>query len=318
MERNAPVDVSFIIRQRLKELDLEQRDLAAAAQVTESYISQLLSRKKAPPAVDRTDLYDRMDAFLDFPKGHLSSMVQAQQREELKKKLAEPPAPLFPEVRELIIRKCKPEKRGQVRDIFEKQAFGELERLVSQTLLAVAKGIAREELKNEKWLRNVGKLRRQSYEEIRAMILEFLETDVFNVSIEHCSAFLGPVVESWDIDLKTFAVEAFLNKRLASARTARFQFVETSGMPTADEEPGFREFLRNPGMSGDATEEEIDFLRNLKFPRQGPGALYYYRELQSLRDPLHFPASPKSRKFPRRGARRIGQEKERTSRKRAI
>ncbi len=38
------MDVSFIIRQRLKELGLEQRDLAAAAQVTESYISQLLSR----------------------------------------------------------------------------------------------------------------------------------------------------------------------------------------------------------------------------------------------------------------------------------
>jgi len=63
--------------------------------VTESYISQLLSRKKAPPAVDRTDLYDRMDAFLEFPRGHLSSMVQAQRHEELKKKLAEPPAPLF-------------------------------------------------------------------------------------------------------------------------------------------------------------------------------------------------------------------------------
>jgi hypothetical protein len=259
-----------------------------------------------------------MDAFLEFPSGHLSSMVQAQQHEELKKKLAEPPTPLFPEVRELIIRKCKPEKRGQAREIFEKQAFGELERLVSQTLLDVAKGIAREELKNEKWPRSVGKLRRQSYEEIRAMILKFLDTDVFNVSIEHCSAFLDPVIESWDIDLKTFSVEVLMNKRLAHARTVRFQFVETRGMPAADEEPGLREFLRNPGMSGDASEEEIDFLKSLKFLRQGPSALYYYRELQSLRDPLHFPASPKSGKFPRRGERRTRNEKQRTSRKRAI
>ena len=294
------MDVSFIIRQRLKELGLEQRDLAAAAQVTESYISQLLSRKKAPPAVDRTDLYAKMDAFLEFPTGHLSSMVQAQRHEELKKKLAELPTPLFPEVRELILQKCKPEKRCQVREIFEKQAFGELERLVSQTLLDVAKGIAREELKNEKWLRSVGKLRRQSYEELQAMILEFLDTDVFNVSIEHCSAFLAPIIESWDIDLKTFAVEVLLNKRLTSARTARFQFVETSSLPTADEEPGLREFLRNPEMSGDASEEEIDFLKSLRFLRQGPTAFYYYRELQSLRDPLHFPASPRSGKSPRR------------------
>jgi transcriptional regulator with XRE-family HTH domain len=312
------VDVSFIIRQRLKELGLEQRDLAAAAQVTESYISQLLSRKKAPPAVDRTDLYDRMDAFLEFPRGHLSSMVQAQRHEELKKKLAEPPVPLFPEARELIIRKCKPEKRGQVREIFEKQAFGELERLVSQTLLEVAKGIAREELTNEGWLRRVGKLRRQSYEEIRAMILEFLGTDVFNVSIEHCSAFLGPVIESWDIDLKTFSVEVLLNKRLASARTVRFQFMETNGMPAADEEPGLREFLQNPGMSGDASEDEINFLKSLKFPRKGPTALYYYRELQSLRDPLHFLASPKGGKFPQRGARRIENGDRRTPRKSAV
>src|SRR5246127_5802113 len=132
-----PMDVSLVIKHRLEELGLEQRDLAAAAQVTESYISQLLSRKKAPPAVERTDLYERMDAFLEFPRGHLSSMVQAQRHEELKKKLAEPPAPLFPEVRELIVRKCKPEKRGQVREIFEKQAFGELERLGRQMSLEV-------------------------------------------------------------------------------------------------------------------------------------------------------------------------------------
>ena len=43
------MDVSLLIRQRLRELGLDQKDLAAAAQVTESYISQLLTRKKAPP-----------------------------------------------------------------------------------------------------------------------------------------------------------------------------------------------------------------------------------------------------------------------------
>ena len=298
------MDVSFIIRQRLKELELEQRDLAAAAQVTESYISQLLTRKKAPPAVDRTDLYEKMDAFLEFPRGHLSSMVEAQRHEALKKKLAEPPAPLFQEVRELIVRKCKPDSRSEVREIFEKQAFGELERLVSQTLLDVAKGIARQELKNENWLRRLGKLRRQSYEEIRAMILNFLDTDVFNISIEHCSAFLDPVIESWDIDLKSFAVEVLLNKRLASARMMRFQFLETGGLDGAAAELGLREFLRNPGMSGDASDEEIDFLKSLKFRHQRPSALYYYRELQNLRDPLHFPENSG------RGTVRSGMRKE--------
>src|SRR5271165_5425391 len=124
--RGAPVDVCFVIQQRLRELGLEQRDLAAAAQVTESYISQLLTRKKAPPAAERTDLYAKMTAFLKLPKGQLSAMVDAQRREELKKKLADPPASLFKEVRELIIRKCQPARRMEVREIFEKQAFGEL------------------------------------------------------------------------------------------------------------------------------------------------------------------------------------------------
>jgi transcriptional regulator with XRE-family HTH domain len=312
------VDVSFIIRQRLKELGLEQRDLAAAAQVTESYISQLLSRKKAPPAAERTALYERMDSFLEFPRGHLSSMAQAQRHEELKRKLAELPSPLFGEVRELIIRKCNPERRAQVREIFEKQAFGELERLATQTLLDVAKRVARDEMNNEKWLRGLGQLRNQSYGEIRAISLEFLGTDVFNISIEHCSAFLGPLIDTWDIDLQTFAIEVLLNTRLASARAVRFQFVETSTLPAAEEEPGLKEFLRNSGMSRDASGEEIAFLKSLRFHRVKPAALYYYRELQSLRDPLHFPARPRESTTPRQRAASFVLKKRRTSRKSSL
>ncbi len=63
------MDFPLFIRQRLRDLGTEQRDLAAAAQVTESYISQLLTGKKAPPAPERTDIYDRMDAFLKLPQG---------------------------------------------------------------------------------------------------------------------------------------------------------------------------------------------------------------------------------------------------------
>lgn len=43
------MDLSLVIKQRLEELGLEQRALARAAQVTESYISQLLTQKKLPP-----------------------------------------------------------------------------------------------------------------------------------------------------------------------------------------------------------------------------------------------------------------------------
>jgi len=312
------VDMSFIIRQRLRELKREQRDLAAAAQVTESYISQLLSRKKAPPAIERTDLYNRMDAFLEFPAGHLAAMAQAQRLEELKRKLADIPAPLFRELRELILRKSNSGTRTRVREIFEQQAFGELERLVSQALLAVAKGVARAGLNDEKWLRRAGKLALRSQQEFRVHILEFLETDVFNIPPEHCSIFLDPLIESWDIELETFAVEVFLSKRLAAARVVRFRFVETNALHNAEEEPGFKEFLRNPAMSGAASEAELAFLKSLQFHGLRPSALYYYRELQSLRDPLHFPSHLGNGKAGPRGAEGLRNVKRRISAQRAI
>jgi transcriptional regulator with XRE-family HTH domain len=281
------MDVRLVIQQRLKELGLEQRDLAAAAQVTESYVSQLLTQKKAPPAANRTDIYEKMNAFLKLPKGQLAALAEAQRREELKKRLADPPTPLYQEVRELVLRKCRPERRQQVREIFGKQSFGELERLVTQKLLDVAKRVAREELENEQWLRSVAKLRTQTYEEARTIILEFLDTDVFGLSIGHCASFLAPMIDSWDIDLTTYAIEIHLNPLLSSKQTVNFQFVEREET-ALEPEPGFQEFLGLSDLSGDAKEEEIEFLRSLRFKHRRPSALYYYRELQNLRDPLHF------------------------------
>src|SRR5207237_480921 len=66
------MDVSLVISRRLKDLGLEQKDLAVAAEVTESYISQLLARKKAPPAPDRTDIYDKIGKFLKIRGGELA------------------------------------------------------------------------------------------------------------------------------------------------------------------------------------------------------------------------------------------------------
>ena len=147
------MDVSLLIRHRLKELGLEQKDLAAAAQVTESYISQLLARKKAPPSPGRTDIYEKIGRVLKLPIGELADLADMQRREGLRKKVAEIPRPLFKECRELILRKCEAAWQEEVRRIFDQQPFGELERLVTQKLLDVAQGVAREELANEEWLR---------------------------------------------------------------------------------------------------------------------------------------------------------------------
>jgi transcriptional regulator with XRE-family HTH domain len=280
-----------VIRQRLKDLELEQRGLATAAQVTESYISQLLTGKKAPPAPDRTDIYEKMEQVLKLPNGELAKLADLQRREESKRKLGDPPMPLFKEVRELIIRKCNSEKEKQLREIFEKQPFGELERLVTQKLLHVVKGIAKEELENENWLHLVARLSNRSYEQMRVVILEFLDADVFTVSADNCVSFLDPLIESWDIDLATFGMDIVLNHRVAPGHPKKFEFVETEPEQPFDEEASLTEFLHNPSLSGDVTQEEIEFLKKLRFRGKRPTTLYYYRELQNLRDPLHFRTS---------------------------
>jgi hypothetical protein len=294
------LDVRLLIRQRLAELRLEPKDLAAAAEVTESYISQLLARKKVPPAPERTDIYGKMSRLLKLPPGKLSKLADLQRKEEIKKSFSDPPAPLFREVRELILRKCAPAREAQVRAIFEKQPFGELERLVTQKLLDVVKRVAKEELESENWLRLVARLSNRSYEDMRVIVLEFLDTDIFNVSAENCVSFLDPLIESWDIDLASFGVEIVLNRRLAPGHSKRFEFVERAPDQALEEEPGLSEFLRDPSLSGGAAEEEIEFLKRLTFKGKRPTALYYYRELQNLRDPLHF-RGPATGKANRRG-----------------
>ncbi len=284
------MNVALVIRQRLEQLELEQRDLATAAQVTESYISQLLTCKKPPPAPERTDIYEKMADFLKLPRAELVKLADLQRKEELKKKIGDPPAPLFKGVRDLILRKCPPDKEKEIGAIFEKQPFGELERLVTQKLLDVAKRIARDELQSEEWLRLMARFSHRSFEQMRVAVLDFLEIDVLNVSVENCVAFLDPLIEAWDIDLATFSMEIVLNRRVAPGEPKRFEFVEKEPEFLTEEEPGFREFLQDRSLSGGATQEEIEFLKKLRFKGKRPTPLYYYRELQSLRDPLHFRA----------------------------
>lgn len=282
------MDVPVLIRQRLEELKLEQRDLAAAAEVTESYISQLLNGKKLPPSPERTDIYAKMSKLLKLPSDKLATLADLQRAAKLNRSPGKPPAPLLTEVRELVLRKCAPDQKRQIREIFERQPFGELEQLVTQRLLDVVKGIATEELENESWLRMVARLTSKSYEQLRVMILEFLDSDVLSLSAESCTVFLDPLVESWSIDLGTFGVEIVLNRRLALEHTRRYEFVEKEADHGAEQEQGLKEFLRNAALSHGATEDELEFLKKLRFKGRRPTALYYYRELQSLRDPLHF------------------------------
>lgn len=249
------MDVAFVIRKRLAELGLEQRDLARAAQVTESYVSQLLTGKKAPPAPNRTAIYDRMDRCLKLPAGELAKVAELERKAELKRELGDVPEPLFPRLRDLILRKCRAEQAKEVRAIVERQPFGELERLVAERLLEVSG----------------------------------LTSDIFHLSTKQIAA-LDALIDSWDVDLATFSIEIVLHRRAGGGggapaeKVRRFEFVERDAEPQL----GLAEFLADRSLSRTATVRELDFLRGLRFQGRRPTALYYYRELQNLRDPLHF------------------------------
>jgi transcriptional regulator with XRE-family HTH domain len=241
------MDIALVIRQRLDELQLDQRDLARAASVTESYVSQILTRKKAPPAPERTDIYDRMDRFLKLPQGELARVAEAHLKEERMRRLGEV-APLFPALRTLLLRKCARAEREAVRAVLERQSFGELERLVAQTLLQVAGAGG----------------------------------DVLHITPKQRGR-LESAIATWEWDPGTFA----LTIRTTAGEQKRFEYGERDE-PTADQDKGLLEFLRDPQLSGSATPAELAFLKSLRFKDRRPSALYYYRELQNLRDPLHF------------------------------
>ena len=75
-----------------------------------------------------------------------------------------------------------------------------------------------------------------------------------------------------------------------SVGTALFRehVLEQEAEEPVAEEPGLQEFLQDSSLSGTATATEVEFLKRLKFQGRRPTPLYYYRELQNLRDPLHF------------------------------
>jgi hypothetical protein len=77
----------------------------------------------------------------------------------------------------------------------------------------------------------------------------------------------------------------------APGQPKRFEFVEKEPGEPLEQEPGLTAFLQDPSFSGQPTRAEIEFLRSLRFKGKRPTPLYYYRELQNLRDPLHFGAA---------------------------
>ena len=278
------MDFVLTVRQRLEELALGQRDLASAADVTESYISQLLSRKKLPPLPNRTDIYDKISGLLGVPRDELARLAALQHHEALDRTWRAEPEPLFGPMRELILRKCRPAKQLAMRAMFEKEAFGHMERLITRTLIESIREQARDHARDEKWLHQIAADSGLSYRRMRVRLIDLLDSDPA-ASVGDFSAFIEPLIRSWTFDEQRFVLT--VQPTTGSAR--EFHFQEAVKPERTVDEPGLRAFLRDATLNAGATPAEIEFLRGIRFAdNQHPTAIFYYRTLQNLRDPLNF------------------------------
>lgn len=274
------MDFAFVVSRRLEELRLEQRDLANAAEVTESYISQILRRKKLPPRPNRTDIYDKMSGVLGLPGEELARLAALQHRDAIDRAWRGSREARFGPMRELILGKCRRNERT-MRAIFERDPFGELERLITRTLIEVIRDEARIHARDARWLHSLASNAGASYRRMRVELIDLLDSDPA-ASIGDFTPFIEPLILSWNFDLDDFVLVV----RLTTDVTRRFGFREDTKQKTASDPAGLRAFLRNARLSDGATAAELEILRSLRVPSATP--LFYYHVLQNLRDPLNF------------------------------
>ncbi len=80
---------------------------------------------------DEVYLYDKLSRVLGLTRDELARLAALEHHEALDQKWLDAPAPRFGPMRELVLRKCRHARQRQMRDIFEKQPFGELEQLIT-------------------------------------------------------------------------------------------------------------------------------------------------------------------------------------------
>jgi len=168
-----------------------------------------------------------------------------------------------------------------MRTLFEKDPFGEVERLITRTLIEVVRDEARTHARDEAWLRTLAEGSGESYRNMRVRLIDLLDNDP-SASIADFAPFVEPLVFLWNFDIDAFVLEV----RLTTGTTRTFVFGEDVKQKTTDDPAGLRAFLRDERLSSGVTAEEMQILRRLRIP--SAKATFYYRILQSLRDPLNF------------------------------
>lgn len=221
MESSAPEaipTVSALMRRRLKELQRTPRELAEALAVPESYVTDLLTGRRRPPAPGRTDVYDRMTKFLRLHRNEASASARAERAAH------DPDGQRRPDqkVRGLMLELCEPGRaRALTRRLSDRKSGPALEILIVQRLLEVAQGFVRRQLDDEVGVRVAANREGLSHSEMRLRLIDFLDATPGSLTVTDHAVYVHPRIASWDIDLETHAMKIVLRAHEPGPRPQR-------------------------------------------------------------------------------------------------
>jgi hypothetical protein len=200
-----PIKVEELLRRRLKEVGRTTAELAEAAQVPLEYLEDILAGRRRPPLPSRTDLYDRMTAYLRLSHKDLVLCATAQ-RAEIAPARASAPKPA---VRKLLLALCDPATGRELERRRANNGNAELTDLF-QRLLDVTQGIVLRALNDQISLRVAAQRTGMSLPDARLEVLEFLDLTPDLLTPEDVARFVEPRIANWDVELETGVLRVVL------------------------------------------------------------------------------------------------------------
>jgi hypothetical protein len=182
---------------RLRQLKRTPSELAAAARVSETYITEIMAGRRRAPAPG-SDVYVTMGKFLGLHRDDLPSCARAE-------RAAERPGQRrpSPEVRRLLLDLCDPQQAKTITRRLARPDGAELEWVIVSRLLEVARGFVIRRLEDEVGLRVAAGREGREYLDVRMRLLEFLDAVADSVTTEDCMDFVIPRIALWGIDLES-------------------------------------------------------------------------------------------------------------------
>lgn len=211
-----PPTLRALLRQRLKEINRSAEDLALAAQVPSQYVDDLIGGRRRPPMPGRTDIYERMTAFLKLGRNELAHCARAERAGSQGAAGAGPD----PAIGRELLALCEPATARQLARRKTKDGPAELAQVI-QRLLDVIQGTVRRVLEDEIALRVAAAQRGSTYLAMRFRVLEFLDATPETLTADDLAEFLAPRIGLWDVDLETGVLRVVLRTEEPRGRQRR-------------------------------------------------------------------------------------------------